>query len=478
MPPVPWHHPRIPLAVTFPPLLSSFLLLPPPLISVDLSGSAPPRWSLIKPFRSVVPGSPCEHEYNISLPLEVFDVVANKEEAFMGQDIALFYSSRLGLFPYYTAQGQPVDGGLPQNASLAAHLQQARRDIEAALPSATAGGLAVIDWEQWRPLWARDWGSMDIYRKKSEELVQQQHPLWPPSRVQEVAQQQYQKAARAFMEQTLQLGEAVRPAAYWGFYGFPDCYNNDFSSPQYNGSCPVLEQQRNQELGWLWNCSRALYPSIYLPQQLQGTNKVLRYVRYRVAEAFAVQKGVLSSAIPVLPYTEIFYDDTSDFLSEEDLVNTIGESAAQGAAGIIIWGSSADTASKEKCMKLRDYLDGVLGHYIVNVTTSAQLCSHSLCSGNGRCVRREGRLAFLQLDPGHFAINLKAKKPQPMVWLLTANSDVSRLAEDFTCQCYSGWQGDAPTACMGSNEDHFSPAGCMYSICSLLFTSQRNQMRC
>lgn len=27
-------------------------------------------------------------------------------------------------------------------------------------------------------------------------------------------------------------------------------------------------------------------------------------------------------------------------------MNTIGESAAQGAAGIIIWGRSADTASK------------------------------------------------------------------------------------------------------------------------------------
>uniref|UniRef100_A0A669Q0T7 Hyaluronidase n=1 Tax=Phasianus colchicus TaxID=9054 RepID=A0A669Q0T7_PHACC len=369
-----------------------------------------------RPFVTVwnIPSESCAQQYNVTLALEVFDVVANTEEAFTGQDITLFYSSRLGLFPYYTAQGQPVDGGLPQNASLAAHLQQARRDIEAALPSTTYAGLAVVDWEQWRPLWARDWGSMNIYRQKSEELVQQQHPLWPASRVEEVAQQQYQKAARAFMEQTLRLGEAMRPGGYWGFYGFPDCYNNNFSNPLYNGSCPVVEQQRNQELGWLWNCSRALYPSIYLPQQLQGTDKVLRYVRYRVAEAFAVQKGILSTAIPVLPYTEIIYDNTSDFLSEEDLVNTIGESAAQGAAGIIIWGSS------EKCLKLRDYLDGALGHYIVNVTTSAQLCSQSLCSGNGRCVRREGKLAFLQLDP----------------------SDMSQLDEDFTCQCYSGWQGE------------------------------------
>ncbi|POI21411.1 hypothetical protein CIB84_014842 [Bambusicola thoracicus] len=397
-----------------------------------------------RPFVTVwnIPSEPCAQQYNVTLPLGVFDVVANTEEAFIGQDITLFYSSRLGLFPYYTAQGQPVDGGLPQNASLVAHLQRAKRDIGAALPSAKYDGLAVVDWEQWRPLWARDWSSMNIYREKSEELVQQQHPQWPHSHVEEVAQQQFQKAARAFMEQTLRLGEAMRPAGYWGFYGFPDCYNNNFSDPLYNGSCPVVEQQRNQELGWLWNCSRALYPSIYLPQQLQGTDKVLRYVRYRVAEAFAVQKGVLSSAVPVLPYTEIVYDNTFDFLSEEDLVNTIGESAAQGAAGIIIWGSSADTASKEKCLKLRDYLDGALGHYIVNVTTSAQLCSQSLCSGNGRCVRKEGKVAFLQLDPSRFAIDLKGKKPQPVVWILNADSDMSQLAEGFTCQCYSGWGGE------------------------------------
>ncbi|XP_065605935.1 hyaluronidase-1 [Cyrtonyx montezumae] len=415
------------------------LLLPAP-----LRAAGPGPVLLNRPFVTVwnIPSEPCAQQYNISLDLRVFDVVANAGEAFTGQDITLFYSSRLGLFPYYTAQGQPVNGGLPQNASLAAHLQRARRDITAALPSAVYDGLAVVDWEQWRPLWDRDWGSMDIYRQKSEQLVQQQHPLWPSSRVEEVAQQQYQEAARAFMEWTLQLGEAMRPGGYWGFYGFPDCYNNNFSNPLYNGSCPAVEQQRNRELGWLWNCSRALYPSIYVPQQLQGTDKVLRYVRYRVAEAFAVQKGVLSTAVPVLPYTEIIYDKTSDFLSEDDLVNTIGESAAQGAAGIIIWGSSNDTSSKEKCLKLRDYLDVSLGRYIVNVTASAQLCSQSLCSGNGRCVRREGKLAFLQLDPSRFAINPKATKPQAMVWSLTANGDASQLAEDFSCQCYSGWQGE------------------------------------
>ncbi|NXC46373.1 HYAL1 protein, partial [Penelope pileata] len=415
------------------------LLLPAP----SWAAMGPGPVLVDRPFVTVwnVPTEPCAQRYNITLPLGIFDVVANRQEAFMGQDVTLFYSSHLGLFPYYTAQGQVVNGGVPQNASLEAHLQQARRDVLAAVPSAQYHGLAIIDWEKWRPLWARDWGSMDIYREKSEELVRRQHPQWPPWRVEEVAQQQYQDSARAFMEQTLRLGETLRPGGYWGFYGFPDCYNNNFSNPLYNGSCPVVEQQRNQELGWLWKCSQALYPSIYIPPQLQGTDKVLCYVRYRVAEAFTVQKGVLSTAVPVLPYSQIVYDDTADFLSEGDLVNTIGESAAQGASGIVLWGSYTLSTSKEKCLKLKEYLDGALGHYVLNVTASAQLCSQSLCSGHGRCVRREGMTTFLHLDPLRFAIHPTASERWRMVQRLAADPPVSPLAEGFTCQCYRGWEG-------------------------------------
>lgn len=302
----------------------TLLLLPTPTSAATTTGPAPGPVLAGRPFVTVwnVPSEPCARWHNVTLPLGVFDVLANAQQAFEGQDITLFYSQRLGLYPHYSPQGDPVDGGLPQNASLAAHLRQAARDVQDALPDASYGGLAVIDWESWRPLWVRDWGSMDVYRQRSEELVRQQHPEWPSSLVEKMAQQQYEEAARNFMEQTLQLGERLRPGGYWGFYGFPDCYNNDFGSPQYDGSCPAVERQRNQELGWLWNSSRALYPSIYLPTQLKGTGKVLSYVRYRVAEAFAVQDGVLAAAIPVLPYAQIAFDNTIDFLSEVGLVGT------------------------------------------------------------------------------------------------------------------------------------------------------------
>ncbi|NWH67314.1 HYAL1 protein, partial [Geococcyx californianus] len=336
-----------------------------------------------RPFVTIwnIPTERCATKYNVTLNLEVFDVLTNDHQSFIGQDMTIFYSNKLGLLPYYTSKGVPVNGGLPQNASLEAHLLRATQDIEVMLPSPTYDGLAVIDWEKWRPLWVRNWDSMHIYQQKSEDLVWQQHPQWSPKKVKEAAKQEFEKSAHEFMEKTLRLGETLRPSGYWGFYGFPDCYNNDFENPSYSGLCPAVEQQRNKELSWLWKSSRALYPSIYLPSCLNGTDKVLTYVRHRVAEAFAVQRGVLDGGIPVLPYSQIALDRTTDFLSQEDLMNTIGESAAQGAAGIVLWGSLNYSTSKEMCLKLKDYIEGPLGHYIVNVTASADLCSQSLCSG-------------------------------------------------------------------------------------------------
>ncbi|NXX49594.1 HYAL1 protein, partial [Tricholaema leucomelas] len=394
-----------------------------------------------RPFVTIwnIPTERCMKMYNVTLNLEIFDVIANDQQSFTGQDITLFYSEELGRFPYYTSDGVPVNGGLPQNSSLEAHLLQATQDIKVTLPNPAYNGLAIIDWEKWRPLWIRNWDSMNIYHQKSEELVWQQHPQWPPELVKKMAKQQFERSAHKFMEQTLQLGKTLRFDGYWGFYGFPNCYNNDFDRLPYTGNCPVVEQQRNKELWWLWESSQALYPSIYLPPCVNGTNKTLAYVRHRVAEAFTVQRTVLDNALPVLPYSQITFDHTVDFLSQEDLMNTIGESVAQGAAGIILWGSLNYSTSKEMCLRLKDYVEGPLGHYIVNVTTSADLCSQSLCSGRGRCVRQENKWGFLHLDPFHFAIDLQASKP----WLVAQSleSNISRLAKEFRCQCYNKWRG-------------------------------------
>lgn len=96
---------------------------------------------------------------------------------------------------------------------------------------------------------------------------------------------------------------------------------------------------------------------------------------------------------------------------------------------------------QEVCLRLKDYVDGPLGHYIVNVTASADLCSQSLCSGRGRCVRQENKQGFLHLDASRFTIDLQAGKPWLVAQSVESGDDVSRLAEEFSCQCYDKWQG-------------------------------------
>ena len=66
------------------------------------------------PFVSIwnAPSEVCETRYDVYLNLSYFDIVANKNDTFIGDEIVIFY--RLGTFPYYDKDGRPVYGGLPQ----------------------------------------------------------------------------------------------------------------------------------------------------------------------------------------------------------------------------------------------------------------------------------------------------------------------------------------------------------------------------
>lgn len=175
--------------------------------------------------------------------------------------------------------------------------------------------------------------------------------------------------------------------------------------------------------------------------------------------------------------------------SQADLEHTIGESAALGAAGVVLWGdmsysrSAVSTAAccpatgwdrlrkqlgsgassgeegrlrgpqaapqgwssrqpplllQESCASLRRYLVSTLGPYVANVTAAARACSLQQCHGHGRCVRRQprdlGSLLHLATSP----------------WL------------PFRCHCYRGWAGQDcaqrewpdPAACLAPTRAH------------------------
>ena len=138
--------------------------------------------------------------------------------------MTIFYRDRLGKYPYLSGDGRMVNGGIPQLGDLSAHLSLAVTQLSDSLQPDFAG-LAVIDWEEWRPLWEGNFGAKMEYRRQSKLLVRQERPTWSERDVTSLARRKFEESARKFMEETLRSAVRERPKGLWGFYGFPACFN-------------------------------------------------------------------------------------------------------------------------------------------------------------------------------------------------------------------------------------------------------------
>lgn len=184
---------------------------------------------------------------------------------------------------------------------------------------------------------------------------------------------------------------------------------------------------------------------------------------------------------------------------QDELEHSLGESAAQGAAGVVLWVSWENTKTKvssgpgwgpgwgqrlagetlahpfypcspgwpasegfsalggpvhgygvpdtppptqESCQAIKEYVDTTLGPFILNVTSGARLCSQALCSGHGRCARRPSHPeALLVLSPTSFSIELTPGGGPLTLQGALSLEDRERMAVEFKCQCYPGWRG-------------------------------------
>ncbi|XP_028814878.1 hyaluronidase PH-20-like [Denticeps clupeoides] len=392
-----------------------------------------------KPFE-VIWNAPVNKCKQLGVPLDMSAMHAVTTPANVpNQYLTLFYKNRIGQYPYTDQKTLTQhNGGLPQKGNLSANLLKARTDVTRLIP-VSSPGLAVIDWEEWLPLYDRKWDSMEVYRNLSINVTLEQKPSLTREQAAAGAKQQFQEAARGFMEETLKLGIDSRGQYLWGFYLYPDCYNYETTDLNYTGSCSETTRGLNDELVWLWNASTALYPSIYLHSSLRGRYEAALFARNQVQEArrvSALPKG--PSVAPVYVFTRpVFGDQNTLYLSEVDLVRTIGESAALGAAGTIIWGSSVDFNNKASCEALSVYLNATLNPYIANVTTAAELCSGVLCRGRGRCVRKNYNSShYLHLIPAE--LHDEKSRGESTGTGAPSRSQLAEFAGKFTCQCYSG----------------------------------------
>lgn len=206
------------------------------------------------------PTKTCE-SYGLKFNLFDYDIVQNANDSFNGENITIFYGP--GEFPNIDrTTGVYTNGGIPQLGNLSLHLEKLIQDVEELIPDKNFQGLAVLDFEQWRPLFKHNFDALDIYQKASEELVKKQHPDWTNStQIKEEAEKQFNAAGRSFFESTLNKVGELRPNGKWGYYGFPRCYG------QHGNFCAPGSQEDNDVLDWLWSASSALYPRIYLGEK-------------------------------------------------------------------------------------------------------------------------------------------------------------------------------------------------------------------
>ncbi|XP_055974427.1 hyaluronidase PH-20-like [Sorex fumeus] len=390
------------------------------------------------------PSDNCKKLFHISVDLSLYALKGNPQDTAISQTVSLFYVEKLGLYPHIDEDtGEHKHGGIPQLGNISEHLKQAEKDILHYLPKDELG-LAVIDWEEWRPTWRRNWLKKTIYRTESIELVKNRSKLIGKN-AEIQAQKEFEAAGKEFMLKTLQLGLKLRPNNYWGFYLFPDCYNHNYVrvSP-YTGICSELEKQRNDDLRWLWNTSTALFPSIYLNTKLKKTPKAALFSRNRINEAIRLSKlQDRNNPLPVFVYTRpVFTDNITEFLSEIDLVNTIGETYALGASGVVIWGSFTLTQTSDRCLKLNAYMEKILHPYLINVTLAAKICSQALCQDQGFCTRKSWNSSdYLHLNPENFVIKFE-HCDKFIVFGQPSVEDLMQFSNKFNCSCFGN------TTCM------------------------------
>uniref|UniRef100_A0A3B3XDF9 Hyaluronidase n=1 Tax=Poecilia mexicana TaxID=48701 RepID=A0A3B3XDF9_9TELE len=208
--------------------------------------------------------------------------------------VAVFYEDSLGNYPYFLDKNTPINGGIPQYTRLDGHVQKTKQDLEAALPAPRYLGLGVLRWAEWVPQWSRNQEKQAMYLEASRKLLRSFFPKWTPEEVEKWSRVDFEAAAQSVMVETLREVKRLRPKALWGFSPYPSCYNSDPAQTQlgnYSGQCPPAEMALNDELLWLWKRSSALFPLLTLEKRA-------------------------------------------------DLINTIGECAAMGTAGVVIWNRS------------------------------------------------------------------------------------------------------------------------------------------
>ncbi|XP_063219766.1 hyaluronidase-like [Bacillus rossius redtenbacheri] len=313
------------------------------------------------------------HRHNMMFgDLSRWGLVQNQGDQFRGERVVILYDPGLfpALVPTPAGKVERRNGGVPQEGNLTLHLTTIRQEVERLVPNRFFDGIAVLDFESWRPIFRQNWGSLLPYRELSRDIEKKRHPHWKPQDVEKQAKHRFEVAARKFLEETLELVRQIRPQGKWGYYAFPFCYN--YTPKNMASTCPTQVMAENDEIQWLFDGSESVYPSLYLSSHKMTAQERVQFVVGRLAEAVRVAARA-PRRIAVHPYIWFKYHDDARYLSQVDLFNSLALSKSMGRGGAVIWGSAKDVNTREKCESLAHYVEQVLGPTVRHVRLMTHL---------------------------------------------------------------------------------------------------------
>ncbi|EFO13625.1 hypothetical protein LOAG_14903, partial [Loa loa] len=251
-------------------------------------------------------------------------------------------------------------------ANLSAHLSKVRSDIDKAIPNKDFDGLAIIDYEEWRPLWEHNWYTRRIYHNASLAYVEEQYKNTGKTLTKgdELAKKEFNQAAMNFLTETIREAKNMRPNALWEFYGMPFC---NYSAGK-NGTegCGEVFEEFNNRLQPLYAKATAFYPSIYLPSRKSGRTGCL-YVTSVLQEAKRCAEN-LSISIFTFNDIECFPLESADpYYTQDDLSHSLNTAFVMGVQGTIIWSSSKDMVNQ--CHGIGDYVLKYVDPKVVELKT-------------------------------------------------------------------------------------------------------------
>nr|XP_040236476.2 hyaluronidase Tab y 2.0101-like [Anopheles coluzzii]XP_040236477.2 hyaluronidase Tab y 2.0101-like [Anopheles coluzzii]XP_040236478.2 hyaluronidase Tab y 2.0101-like [Anopheles coluzzii]XP_040236480.2 hyaluronidase Tab y 2.0101-like [Anopheles coluzzii]XP_040236481.2 hyaluronidase Tab y 2.0101-like [Anopheles coluzzii]XP_040236482.2 hyaluronidase Tab y 2.0101-like [Anopheles coluzzii]XP_040236483.2 hyaluronidase Tab y 2.0101-like [Anopheles coluzzii]XP_040236484.2 hyaluronidase Tab y 2.01 len=291
-----------------------------------------------------------------------YSVVQNRNDTFRGNAVSILYDP--GKFPALLEKPSTKtlykrNGGVPQEGNLTEHLEIFERHLDELIPDRNFSGIGIIDFESWRPIYRQNFGSLQPYKDLSVKIERERHPYWSGNHLEREATRRFEATGREFMEQTLLLAKQRRPQAAWGYYAFPYCFNMNGAASTRSENCSPEVQRENNRIMWLFDGSDIIFPSVYLREKLSPSERE-QLIRGRVREAVRVAQRSKPRR-KVLTYLRYVYTDSIQYLTESDWINALAAMKSTGSDGIILWGSSFDLNTRQKCSSFKAYLDSTLG---------------------------------------------------------------------------------------------------------------------